>query len=215
MLTITNLYKSYGENQVLKGVSLSVDAGEVCVLVGPSGGGKTTLLRCINQLTTPDSGEIVIDGVNLSSVSNVREWHRKVGMVFQDFNLFPHRTALENITEAPIYVYGEDRTTAEARGRDLLELVGLSDKADSYPDELSGGQRQRVAIARSCALEPKVLCFDEPTSALDDASTARVVGLIRTLADTGMAIVAITHDKEFAKQAGDVVYRVEHGVISQ
>ncbi|AOZ72962.1 polar amino acid ABC transporter ATP-binding protein [Boudabousia tangfeifanii] len=215
MLEVKNLKKSYGSTKVLKGVDLTIENGQVVVVLGPSGVGKTTLMRCINQLETADSGDIVVDGQNLNTIDNPREWHRKVGMVFQNFNLFPHRTALENITEAPIYAYGQDKNEAIARGKKLLAEVGLADKADSYPGELSGGQCQRVAIARSCALEPSVLCFDEPTSALDEASTEQVSKVIRALAKQGMAIMVITHDLPFAQMVGDQVLKMVDGKIQQ
>ncbi|OKL50284.1 amino acid ABC transporter ATP-binding protein [Boudabousia marimammalium] len=213
MLSITGLTKSYGNNQVLKGVNLTVPAGQVGVILGPSGVGKTTLMRCINLLETADGGQITVAGVTQNEGVSPREWHRKIGMVFQDFNLFPHRTALQNVTEAPIYVYGEDPQVAQARGRELLESVGMAEKADAYPGELSGGQCQRVAIARSCALDPAVLCFDEPTSALDDASTDRVVSVIRDLAAKGMTILVITHDKPFAEAVGDQIFTMADGQI--
>lgn len=213
MLTITGLTKSYGDNQVLKGVNLELAEGTVGVILGPSGVGKTTLMRCVNLLETHDGGDIIVGGVNQRDCARPRDWHRKVGMVFQDFNLFPHRTALENVTEAPIFVYGEPRDVAQERGRALLDSVGLADKYDAYPGELSGGQCQRVAIARSCALEPSVLCFDEPTSALDEGSTGRVVSVIRDLAAGGMTILIITHDKPFAQEVADRIFHMDAGQI--
>ncbi|WP_083563694.1 amino acid ABC transporter ATP-binding protein [Boudabousia liubingyangii] len=212
-LEVKQVNKSFGATQVLNECDLSLSAGEVGVLWGPSGTGKTTLMRCIAGLETVDSGEIWVNGIERGSVTKDADWHRQVGMVFQGFNLFPHRTALENVTEALIYAYGEDPKLAQERGRKLLTEMGLADRMDAYPGELSGGQQQRVAIARSCALEPKVLCFDEPTSALDEAATGRVVQMIKDLAQSGMTILVITHDRPFADAAADRLFRMDQGRI--
>ncbi|MBV7364194.1 amino acid ABC transporter ATP-binding protein [Actinomycetaceae bacterium TAE3-ERU4] len=213
MLEVKNLRKSFGQTPVLEGVSLTLPAGQVGVLLGPSGSGKTTLMRCINLLEIPDEGEILVDGLRPQDLKDEAAWHRQVGMVFQSFNLFPHLTVLENITEAPIYAYGQEREAARARARQLLERVGLAGREDAYPEELSGGQRQRVAIARSCALDPRVICFDEPTSALDAESTRRVVSLLRSLAKEGIAILVITHDEPFARAVADKIWSLSQGKL--
>ena len=209
-LRVAGLKKSFGDNAVLRGADLSLQPGQIGVILGPSGSGKTTLMRCVNLLETADEGDVWVGGKKLAETAAL-EWHRAVGMVFQDLNLFPHRSALQNVTEALIYVFGAGKSEAEEVGRQLLAKVGLEGHEDAYPSELSGGQKQRVAIARSCALGPTVLCFDEPTSALDAASTGQVQAVMRELADGGMGILIITHDEPFAKAIADVTWTMEAG----
>jgi len=214
MINTKNLHKSFGDLEVLKGIDLDVEAGEVVVLIGVSGSGKSTLLRCLNFLEIPNEGEIKIDGrqVNLKKddLSNVRA---EVGMVFQHFNLFPHKTVLENITEAPIIVKKVKKEQAEKKARVILEKVGLLDKADVYPSKLSGGQKQRVAIARALAMEPKALLFDEPTSALDPELVGEVLQVMKDLANEGMTMVVVTHEMKFAKEVADRIIMLDEGSI--
>lgn len=219
MLKIEGLRKKFGHTEVLKGVNLEVLKGEILVIVGPSGGGKTTLLRTINYLEKCDSGTISIDGQYLvnqgiyADKNSLKEIRKMVGMVFQSFNLFPHMSVLENIIEAPIRVFGKNRIESENKAREILQFLGLSDKEKCYPFELSGGQRQRVAIARALALEPKLMCFDEPTSALDPTLTDEVAKVIKSLSGKGMSMLIITHDMEFAKKVADRIVSIDHGVI--
>ena len=214
MIKITDLTKTYEKNQVLKGISTEVKKGEVVALIGPSGSGKSTFLRCLNLLETPTSGSIFIDGVELTHPkADIVGIRQKIGMVFQHFHLFPHMTVLDNITFAPIEVKGLSVAAAQSRARELLEQVGLSDKADSYPSHLSGGQKQRVAIARSLAMEPDIMLFDEPTSALDPEMVKEVLNVIRGLADSGMTMLIVTHEMKFAREAADTIFFLDQGTL--
>ncbi len=214
MLKATDLHKSFGDLEVLKGINLEVQPSEVVVLVGVSGSGKSTLLRCFNFLERINQGTIEIDGQVIDAkkqkLSQVRA---EVGMVFQHFNLFPHKTVLENVIEAPIIVKKEKKETAIAKGKALLEKVGLADKADVYPSKLSGGQKQRVAIARALAMEPKALLFDEPTSALDPELVGEVLAVMKQLAEEGMTMVVVTHEMKFAREVADRIIMLDEGVI--
>lgn len=219
MLSISNLYKSFGKNAVLKGVNLEVEKGEIVVIVGPSGGGKTTLLRTINCLEKCDEGTIRIDGETLCEAGtyvpkkNLSQIRQNIGLVFQNFNLFPHLSVLENMIEAPMRVQGKDKETAIKQSLEILGFLGLSDKRNSYPFELSGGQKQRVAIGRALAMSPKLMCFDEPTSALDPALTDEVAKVIDSLSGKGMTMLIITHDMEFAKKVAHRIISIDQGVI--
>lgn len=214
MIKVNNLYKSFGKLEVLKGISCHITLQEVVCVIGPSGSGKSTFLRCLNMLEQPTSGEIFIDGVNLTDRhTDINQVRQNVGMVFQRFNLFPHKTALENIAMAPIKVKKMSRDEAEKVARDLLKKVGLSDKADVYPDQLSGGQQQRVAIARALAMHPKIMLFDEPTSALDPEMVGEVLGVMKDLAREGMTMVVVTHEMGFAREVGDRVLFMDEGRI--
>lgn len=219
MLKIRGLKKFFGNNLVLKGVNLEINKGEIVVVVGPSGGGKTTLLRTITGLEKCDDGTIEIDGYTFckdgrycdkKSSSIIR---KNVGLVFQNFNLFPHKSVLENIIEAPTRALGEKKENAINKANEILSSLGLSDKANNYPCELSGGQKQRVAIGRALALNPKLMCFDEPTSALDPSLTLDVAKLIKSLSKTGMSMLIITHDMEFAKLVSDKIVSMDSGKI--
>ncbi|MEH6937308.1 amino acid ABC transporter ATP-binding protein [Bacillus sp. JJ664] len=213
MLKVNSLTKRFGKQTVLKEVSFEVNKGEIVTLLGQSGAGKTTILRCVNGLENFDSGTIEIDGQIIQSQKDLLKVRKDVGLVFQNFNLFPHKTVLENIIEAPILVLGLNNEEAKRRALTLLEQVGLTQKADAYPFELSGGQQQRVAIARACALQPKILCFDEPTSALDPELTNGVASIMKSLAAEGMSILVITHDMEFAKNVSTRTLIVKEGNI--
>ena len=213
MIDIKELKKDFGKISVLKGVNLSVDEGEVVVIIGPSGSGKSTILRCINYLEVPTGGEIVVDGISLSSETNVDLVRKEVGMVFQRFHLFPHMTALENIMLAPMKVRKLSRQQAEEEARQLLSKVGLSEKADQYPEKLSGGQQQRVAIARALAMKPKIMLFDEPTSALDPEMVKEVLNVMKALAKEGMTMVVVTHEMGFAREVATRVAFVDEGKI--
>ncbi len=214
LLEIDDLHKSFGGTEVLRGVTLRVRAKEVIILIGPSGSGKSTLLRCINRLEEPTRGKIRVDGVEITErrvdLNHVR---RHIGMVFQAFNLYPHLTALGNVTLALRKVLRMSRPEAEARGRLMLEHVGLSEKVDARPSELSGGQQQRVAIARALALEPKLMLFDEPTSALDPELVGGVLRVMRDLREEGMTMIVVTHEMSFARDAGDRVLFMDGGEI--
>jgi polar amino acid transport system ATP-binding protein len=214
MIQITDLRKSFGQNEVLKGISLNVTLGEVLCIIGPSGSGKSTILRCINGLESYDSGEIRIEDHLVDRENKNIYWVRThVSMVFQRFNLFPHRTVLENVIEGPVYVKKEDRKTATQRGRDLLQQVGLGAKENVYPSQLSGGQMQRVAIARALAMEPKAILFDEPTSALDPELVGEVLSVMHNLAKLGMTMLVVTHEMGFAKEVADRVVFVDNGIV--
>jgi polar amino acid transport system ATP-binding protein len=223
-LHASRVHKSYGDCEVLKGVSLEVTAGQVMCIIGPSGSGKSTFLRCINHLESIDSGRLLVFGQYIgyrqvgSELHEVRgkrlaRQRRDVGMVFQQFGLFPHRTAIDNIIEAPLRVLKQDRKEAVARAEDLLRRVGLLDKRDAYPAQLSGGQQQRVAIARALAMRPKLLLFDEPTSALDPELVNEVLNVIRELAAGGMSMVVVTHEMAFARELADIVTFMDDGVV--
>ncbi|MFZ7101333.1 MAG: amino acid ABC transporter ATP-binding protein [Peptococcaceae bacterium] len=214
MIVVDKLIKNFGSLQVLKGISERVKPQEVVCVIGPSGSGKSTFLRCINLLEEPTSGEITIDGDNITDPGNdINKIREDVGMVFQRFNLFPHMTVLQNISLAPIKVRGLDPREAEERAHSLLAKVGLTDKAEVYPDALSGGQQQRVAIARALAMRPKVMLFDEPTSALDPEMVGEVLAVMKDLAREGMTMVVVTHEMGFAREVGDRVLFIDEGII--
>ena len=213
MLKIVDLKKKFGQVDVLKGISFQIDDGEIGVVLGKSGAGKTTLIRCINGLESFDSGKIVLDDVEIKSINDMKEIRGQIGMVFQNFNLFPHLTVLENIIESPVRVFGRNKDEVVKEALDLLEMVDLLDKKDHYPHQLSGGQQQRVAIARSCALKPKVLCFDEPTSALDKENIQKVEEIIRNCKRMGMTILIITHDTVFAREIADKTLNISEGLL--
>ena len=213
MIEIKGLRKAFGVDEVLKGIDLSIAEKEVVVIIGPSGSGKSTLLRCMNHLEEPTAGEVVVDGITLSSEANINKVREEVGMVFQRFNLFPHMTVLENIMLAPMKVKHIAKDEAEKTARELLARVGLAEKADAYPDNLSGGQQQRVAIARALAMHPKVMLFDEPTSALDPEMVGEVLDVMRALAREGMTMVIVTHEMGFAREVGDRLLFVDEGRI--
>ncbi|WP_455103895.1 amino acid ABC transporter ATP-binding protein [Peptostreptococcus sp.] len=213
MLRIVDLKKKFGQVDVLKGISFQIDDGEIGVVLGKSGAGKTTLIRCINGLESFDSGKIILDEVEIMSINDMKEIRGQIGMVFQNFNLFPHLTVLENIIESPIRVFGRNKDEVVKEALDLLEMVDLLDKKDHYPHQLSGGQQQRVAIARSCALKPKVLCFDEPTSALDKENIQKVEEIIRNCKRMGMTILIITHDTVFAQEIADKTLNISEGLL--
>ncbi|MGI6548625.1 MAG: amino acid ABC transporter ATP-binding protein [Syntrophomonadales bacterium] len=216
MIKVVNLHKSFGQLQVLKGVNFSVASSEVVCVIGPSGSGKSTLLRCINQLETADSGHVYIDGEELTHPkTDINKIRQQVGMVFQLFNLFPHKTTLENITLAPIKIKGVDKSAADKLALELLGKVGLTDKANVYPSKLSGGQKQRVAIARALAMQPKVMLFDEPTSALDPEMVGEVLAVMQNLALEGMTMVVVTHEMGFAREVGDRVVFMDEGIIME
>ncbi len=214
MITIRALTKSFGANHVLRGIDLAIEQREVVCIIGPSGSGKSTLLRCVNRLEEPTSGSIQVDGVEVCDPKcDLDAVRTSMGMVFQQFNLFPHKTALGNVTLAPLTVRKRDRADAEAKGRELLERVGLAHKADAMPSQLSGGQQQRVAIARALAMEPKVMLFDEATSALDPELVGEVLQVMRDLAGEGMTMMVVTHEMGFAREVADRVVFMDGGVI--
>ena len=214
MIRVNNLHKSFEKNEVLKGINEHIKKGEVVVVIGPSGSGKSTFLRCLNLLEEPTSGEIVFEGNSITDkkvdINKIRE---KMGMVFQQFNLFPHKTVLENLTIAPIKVKGISKAEAEKKAFELLERVGLTDKAKAYPSSLSGGQKQRIAIARALAMEPDVMLFDEPTSALDPEMVGEVLSVMKDLAKDGMTMVVVTHEMGFAREVGDRILFMDAGNI--
>ncbi|EXX85926.1 peptide ABC transporter ATP-binding protein [Paenibacillus darwinianus] len=214
MIEVTGLSKSFGEHTVLRDINMTVDRQEVVVIIGPSGSGKSTLLRCLNLLEQPQSGDIRIEGRSLlDKTTDIREIRTEVGMVFQQFNLFPHLKVVDNITLSPVRVRNWPLEQARAKAMELLEKVGLPEKAAAYPASLSGGQSQRVAIARALAMEPKILLFDEPTSALDPEMVGEVLGVMKALAKEGMTMVVVTHEMGFAREVGDRVVFMEGGVI--
>lgn len=213
MIVIKDLHKSYGSNEILKGIDLHIKKSEVVVVIGPSGSGKSTLLRCVNYLEIPTSGSITINNETITRKTNINHIRAEVGMVFQHFNLFPHMTVLENITIAPVNVRKMSKEEANAKALELLKRVGLESKADSYPDQLSGGQQQRVAIARALAMEPQVMLFDEPTSALDPEMVNEVLDVMKDLAHSGMTMMCVTHEMGFAKQVASRVLFVDQGKI--
>ena len=213
MIEEIDLRKSFGEIEVLKGIAITIKAGEKVAIIGPSGSGKSTFLRCLNYLETPTSGQSLLDGVEVDPKKNLRQVRQEMGMVFQNFNLFPHMKVLENVTLAPRKVLGIEPQEAERKARALLGKVGLADKADSFPDELSGGQRQRVAIARALAMEPQVMLFDEPTSALDPEMIGEVLDVMKQLAQEGRTMLVVTHEMGFAREVGDRVIFMDEGLI--
>ncbi len=214
MIELRDVHKRFGSHEVLKGITASVTKGEVVCIIGPSGSGKSTILRCINGLESYDSGDITIEGARVDRTApSIVAVRTQVSMVFQRFNLFPHRTALENVIEGPVFVKKEKRGLAVERGRALLAQVGLADKADAHPPQLSGGQQQRVAIARALAMQPKAILFDEPTSALDPELVGEVLSVMRKLAEAGMTMVVVTHEMGFAREVADRVLFIDGGVI--
>lgn len=214
MIKIEDLHKSFGELEVLKGIDEEVKQGEVVVVIGPSGSGKSTFLRCLNLLEEITAGKVYIEGQQINSPqADIDSIRQETGMVFQHFNLFPHKTVLDNITLAPIKVKGISRKEAEKIAYELLEKVGLKDKATTYPSQLSGGQKQRIAIARALAMQPKVMLFDEPTSALDPEMVGEVLGVMKDLANEGMTMVVVTHEMGFAREVGDRVLFMDHGIV--
>ncbi|MBQ1303191.1 MAG: amino acid ABC transporter ATP-binding protein [Firmicutes bacterium] len=214
MIEVKNLHKYFDKLEVLKGINEVIETNEVVCVIGPSGSGKSTFLRCLNLLEEPTKGDIVIDGVKINDPKlNINEVRQKMGMVFQSFNLFPHKTVLENITIAPIKVKGLSKDEADKIGRELLERVGLADKADAYPRSLSGGQKQRVAIARALAMKPEIMLFDEPTSALDPEMVGEVLEVMRELTHEGMTMVVVTHEMGFAREVAHRVLFMDGGYI--
>lgn len=214
MIKVENLKKTFGKNEVLKDINVTVAPSEVVVVIGPSGSGKSTFLRCINQLETITGGKVFIEGTNTTDKGvNIKNIRTEVGMVFQHFNLFPHKSVIQNVMLAPLKVRKISKEEARVRGVELLKKVGLSDKAEAYPNSLSGGQKQRVAIARALAMEPKIMLFDEPTSALDPEMVGEVLEVMKQLAAEGMTMVVVTHEMGFAKEVGDRVIFMDEGVI--
>ena len=216
MIKVEKLVKTFGENTVLKEIDLEVTPGEVVVIIGPSGSGKSTFLRCLNLLEQPTGGKITFEGNDLLAKGvKIDQIRQKMGMVFQSFNLFPHKTVLENLTISPIKVKQQEQAAAEETAKGLLEQVGLAEKADSYPSSLSGGQQQRVAIARALAMDPDVMLFDEPTSALDPEMVGEVLTVMQALAEKGMTMVVVTHEMAFARQVASKVIFIDEGTIKE
>ncbi|HZJ56913.1 MAG TPA: amino acid ABC transporter ATP-binding protein [Clostridia bacterium] len=214
MIEVVNLHKYFGKLEVLKGVNTSIEKQEMVCVIGASGSGKSTFLRCLNLLEEPTDGEIIIDGIPLvEQRKDINHLRQKVGMVFQQFNLFPHMTVMENITLAPIKLKGATKAEARKKAKDLLYKVGLPDKDNEYPNRLSGGQKQRVAIARALAMDPEVMLFDEPTSALDPEMVGEVLNVMKQLAKEGMTMVVVTHEMGFAKEVGDRIMFMDEGII--
>ena len=214
MIQINDLHKSFKENKVLKGINENIKRGEVVVIIGPSGSGKSTFLRCLNLLEVPTSGEIIFEGTDITDKkTDINKIREKMGMVFQQFNLFPHKTVLENLTISPIMVKKMNEDDAKEKAYDLLKKVGLVDKADAYPGSLSGGQKQRIAIARALCMEPDVMLFDEPTSALDPEMVGEVLSVMKDLAKEGMTMVVVTHEMGFAREVGDRILFMDNGKI--
>ena len=216
MIYVKDLHKSFGNNEVLRGVSYHVSRGEKIVVIGPSGSGKSTFLRCLNLLETPTRGSVTLDGEEITSPKcNINRVRRKMGMVFQQFNLFPHKTVLENIMLAPVHLKLMTKPEARDKAMALLERVNLTDKADSYPRMLSGGQQQRIAIVRALAMDPEVMLFDEPTSALDPEMVGEVLDVMKNLAVSGMTMIVVTHEMGFAREVGDKVLFMDEGIIME
>ena len=216
MISVKNLRKSFHGTEVLKGITTEIDRGDVVCIIGPSGSGKSTFLRCLNRLETPDSGEILLDGVDLMDRKTDLDRQRmKMGMVFQQFNLFPHMSILKNLTVSPMMLKKTPQAEAEAKAMQLLERVGLADRAGDYPAQLSGGQKQRVAIVRALCMEPEVMLFDEPTSALDPEMVGEVLDVMRELAGSGMTMVVVTHEMGFAREMGNRVLFMDEGIIME
>ena len=216
MISVKDLHKSFGGVTVLDGISTQVERGDVVCIIGPSGSGKSTFLRCLNRLETPDSGQILLDGVDLTDPRTDLDRQRmKMGMVFQQFNLFPHMTVLKNLTMAPMLLKKESQQTAEQRAMTLLDRVGLADREGEYPARLSGGQKQRIAIVRALCMEPEVLLFDEPTSALDPEMVGEVLDVMKELAQSGMTMVVVTHEMGFAREVASRVLFMDQGVIME
>jgi polar amino acid transport system ATP-binding protein/glutamine transport system ATP-binding protein len=213
---VKNLHKSFGDFEVLKGIDCHIRPQEVVCVIGPSGSGKSTFLRCLNMLEEITSGEVIVDGDSLTDPkTDINMVRTEVGMVFQQFNLFPHKSVIENVMLAPKQVRKISRQEAKKRAMELLEKVGIADKADSYPEQLSGGQQQRVAIARALAMEPKIMLFDEPTSALDPELVGEVLAVMKQLANEGMTMVVVTHEMGFAREVGDRVLFMDGGIIEE
>ena len=216
MITVKNLRKSFGDIEVLTGIDEHISKGEVVVVIGPSGSGKSTFLRCLNLLETPTDGEIYIgDELINSKKADINKLRQKMGMVFQQFNLFPHLTIMENITLAPVKLKKMTKQEAIKKGEELLKRVGLSEKADAYPAQLSGGQKQRVAIARALAMQPEIMLFDEPTSALDPEMVGEVLDVMKDLANSGMTMIVVTHEMGFAREVGTRVLFMDQGIIME
>ena len=214
MIQVEDLHKSFGDNEVLKGINETIHDGEVVVVIGPSGSGKSTFLRCLNLLETPNKGKVIVDGEQINAPGvDVNKVRQKMGMVFQHFNLFPHLTVMENITLAPTMLGKMTKEEALEKGKSLLTTVGLLEKADAYPSQLSGGQKQRFAIARSLAMEPEIMLFDEPTSALDPEMVGEVLDVMKSLAESGMTMVVVTHEMGFAREVGSRVLFMDDGEI--
>lgn len=214
MINVSNLYKNFGKNEVLKDISETIEKGEVVVIIGPSGSGKSTILRCLNLLEEPTSGIINFEGEDITNKNvDINKIREKMGMVFQQFNLFPHKTVMENLTIGPTKIKKVSSEDAIKKGNELLEKVGLLDKKDAYPNSLSGGQKQRIAIARALAMEPDVMLFDEPTSALDPEMVGEVLNVMKSLAKDGMTMVVVTHEMGFAKEVGDRILFMDEGKI--
>ena len=214
MIKVTDLHKTYGQNEVLKGISTEIKEKEVIAIIGPSGSGKSTFLRCLNLLEQPTSGEVKIgDDILTVKGTDIMKVRENVGMVFQHFHLFPHKTVLENLTYAPIHVKGIAKEVATKKAEDLLTQVGLFEKRNEYPNRLSGGQKQRVAIARALAMDPKVMLFDEPTSALDPEMVKEVLAVMKNLADTGMTMLIVTHEMGFAREVADRILFLDGGKL--
>ena len=216
MIELRNLEKSFGDLHVLRGINETVNDGEVVCVIGPSGSGKSTFLRCLNLLEEPTGGDVILDGEKINAdgvdIDQIRE---RLGMVFQNFNLFPHMSVLDNITLAPVKVKGQAKPEAEKEARRILGVVGLSDKAEAFPSSLSGGQKQRVAIARALAMKPEIMLFDEPTSALDPEMVGEVLAVMKDLAENGMTMVIVTHEMGFAREVADRVLFIDQGVIME
>ena len=213
-INVSNLKKSFGSNEVLKGIDLEVAEGEVVCIIGPSGSGKSTLLRCLHKLEEVTDGQVLIDGQDITEkTTDINKVREEIGMVFQHFNLFPHLSVMDNITLAPVELKRENKETAKARALELLETVGLSEKADAFPSSLSGGQKQRVAIARALAMNPEIMLFDEPTSALDPEMVGDVLEVMKKLAKQGMTMVVVTHEMGFAREVGHRVIFMDGGYI--
>lgn len=216
MIKATNITKVFGKNEVLKGISTTINQGEVVAVIGPSGSGKSTFLRCLNLLEQPTSGDIYMKDVKITDEHvNKLEIRKNIGMVFQHFHLFPHMTVLENVTYAPQKVKKQTKDAAEKIGKELLAKVGLTDKVNAYPNRLSGGQKQRVAIARALAMEPDIMLFDEPTSALDPEMVKEVLEVMKDLVDTGMTMIIVTHEMNFAKEVADKVLFLDEGILME
>nr|WP_307759997.1 ATP-binding cassette domain-containing protein [uncultured Peptostreptococcus sp.] len=213
LLEVKNLHKKFGDLEVIKGVDIEIDKGDILVIIGPSGSGKSTVLRCMNLLEEPTGGDIIFEGKSILNSKTIDQTREKIGMVFQNFNLFPNKTIMENITLAPIKVKKKTKEEAEKKATELLNRVGLLDKKDAYPAQLSGGQQQRIAIARALAMEPDMMLFDEPTSALDPEMVKEVLDVIKELAEDGMTMAIVTHEMGFAKEVADKVIFIDGGYI--
>ncbi len=216
IIKVDDLHKSFGKVEVLKGIDIEIKRGEVLVIIGASGSGKSTFLRCLNRLEEPTGGKIYFDDMDITNKkANINLHRQKMGMVFQQFNLFPHMTVLQNMTKAPITLLGKTKEEAETKAMELLKRVGLDDRADSYPSQLSGGQKQRVAIVRALCMDPEMLLFDEPTSALDPEMVGEVLDVMKNLANEGMTMAVVTHEMGFAKEVADRIIFIDEGVIAE